>query len=79
MVTKEHEHLLTQDEAAEFTRISPRTFEWWRRRDLLLGLSIGPPYIKIGRFIRYRLRDLLGWISQHERSDAPPCKPKTEI
>jgi excisionase family DNA binding protein len=55
--------LLTQDEAAEYLRVSPRTLERWR----LLG--IGPRYVKLGgRKVACRLADLDAWINSQLRS-----------
>ncbi|WP_460273809.1 helix-turn-helix domain-containing protein [Celeribacter sp. ULVN23_4] len=44
--------LLTQDEVADYLRISPKTLE--RDRWLKQGL----PFIKVGRSVRYRATDI---------------------
>jgi len=48
--------LLEEDEAAQFLRISVRTLQAWRLR------SAGPPFVRLGRMIRYRRRNLLEFI-----------------
>jgi excisionase family DNA binding protein len=45
------EHLLTDTEACEYLRIRNRQLYSWRTRGLI-------PFIRIGRAIRYRQRDL---------------------
>ncbi len=39
--------------------ISPVTATKWRRR------ADGPPFVKIGRLVRYRRADLNAWIASH--------------
>jgi len=48
--------LLTETEAATLLNISTRTLQAWRIR------TCGPAYIRAGRAIRYRKRDLLAWM-----------------
>ena len=51
--------LLTNDEAAEYLGVSPKTLPVWRttqRYDL--------PFIKVGRLIRYRRSDLDEWLER---------------
>ncbi len=50
--------LLNQDEAAEALAVPARTLEAWRCR------GGGPPFVRIGRHVRYRLRDLQAWIEE---------------
>lgn len=55
--------LLSNEEAAEYLRISPQTLSSWR--------SQGPheiPYTKVGRAIRYRVADLDAFLFRSERS-----------
>lgn len=55
---KEHEHLLSEQQVAELLNISVQTLRRWRRtRD-----GIGAKYIRIGRFARYRPRDVQAYI-----------------
>ncbi len=55
--TIDGERLMTNEEAAELLQVTPGTLNTWRctRRYLI-------PYVKVGRRVRYRLRDLLAWI-----------------
>ena len=48
--------LLTESEASEFLKVSVRTVQAWRLR------VAGPPFVHVGRAVRYRRRDLLAWI-----------------
>jgi predicted DNA-binding transcriptional regulator AlpA len=51
--------LLTQDQLSEMFQISVRTLEDWR----LIGS--GPPYIKLGRLVRYSADAVSLWLSDH--------------
>lgn len=46
---------LTQREVAELLRLPERTLEDWRLT------CQGPPYLKLGRHVRYDLADVIGW------------------
>jgi hypothetical protein len=48
--------LLMETEAANLLNVSTRTLQAWRVR------QCGPAYIRAGRAIRYRRRDLLAWM-----------------
>jgi len=50
--------LLNQDQAAEVLAVKPRTMEGWRFR------GDGPPFIRVGRHVRYRVRDLHAWLDE---------------
>jgi len=50
-------HLLTQTEAAKILRLSERTLERLRVS------GVGPSFIKAGRSVRYRERDIEAWIA----------------
>ena len=52
----ELDELTTEVEAADFLKISIRTLQAWRCR------GVGPAYVRAGRAIRYRRRDLIAWI-----------------
>jgi hypothetical protein len=52
----QQDQLLAEVQAADLLRLSPRTLQSWRYR------HTGPPVVRAGRAIRYRVRDLLGWI-----------------
>ena len=51
------ETLLTTEQAAWLLRISRKTLERMRVE------GRGPRFVKLGRCVRYRQRDLLTWIS----------------
>lgn len=61
-VTVPSNPLLTQPEAAAFLRANPRTLERWRMT------GAGPPFVKIGRKVGYRLLDLEVWLEQQRRT-----------
>ena len=50
---------LTQRELAELLRMPERTLEDWRL------LQTGPPYLKLGRLVRYDVQDVLTWVHEN--------------
>ncbi|QAY74966.1 DNA-binding protein [Agromyces protaetiae] len=50
---------LTQGELAELLQLPARTLEDWR---LSPG---GPPFVKLGRHVRYDLDEVLAWVREH--------------
>ena len=50
--------LLTEHQTTRMLNVSSRTLQNWRLR------GGGPLYVKCGRAIRYRRRDLLDWIEK---------------
>ena len=50
---------LTQRELAELLRMPERTLEDWRL------MQTGPPYVKLGRLVRYDVQDVLTWVHEH--------------
>jgi hypothetical protein len=52
------DQLLTTKQTAALIRMSPVTLEIYR------GLGAGPPFIRIGRTVRYRRSDLIGWLRE---------------
>jgi hypothetical protein len=50
---------LNENQAAEFLGVSVRTLQAWRVR------GGGPPYVKIGRAVRYQRRALVLFQEQH--------------
>jgi hypothetical protein len=60
--------LLTPKEAAFFLKVSGS----WLAKSRMRG--DGPPYIRIGRSVRYRLEDLVRWLKGQQRfSTAEQC------
>jgi hypothetical protein len=47
--------LLTEVQAADLLSLSVRTLQAWRAR------AFGPPFVRAGRAVRYRRRDLFTW------------------
>lgn len=60
-MTTEPGQLLTEDEAAEYLRVRPRTLQRWRQ------LGRGPRFTRAGRRILYRLADLEAYLREQER------------
>ncbi|MBR1335335.1 helix-turn-helix domain-containing protein [Bradyrhizobium ottawaense] len=56
--------LIAEVQAADFLRISIRTLQAWRCR------GAGPAFVRVGRAIRYRRRDLLAWIEANTVTSA---------
>ncbi len=52
--------LLSREQAAEYLGLKPQTLAVWVSRQ-----ENGPPFIKIGRSVRYRMRDLEEWIESN--------------
>jgi hypothetical protein len=51
----DHDALLTEVQAADLLSLSVRTLQAWRTR------AFGPAFVRAGRAIRYRRRDLFAW------------------
>src|SRR5262249_2875660 len=51
--------LLCEVQAADFLCLSPRTLQGWRLE------GTGPRFVRAGRAIRYRRRDLIAWIDEN--------------
>ena len=54
--------LITEGEAADLLTLSVKTLRNWR----LSGY--GPPHLKLGRLVRFRLSDLKAWLKSCERA-----------
>ena len=52
----DHDALLTEVQAAEVLNLSIRTLQAWRTK------RSGPAFVRAGRAIRYRRRDLYAWM-----------------
>jgi len=64
--------LLSEVEAGDLLGLSTRTLQSWRAQET------GPAYVRAGRAIRYRRRDLLNWIEVNtirSSRDASERKP----
>jgi hypothetical protein len=51
--------LLTQEELAVLIEVSPDTLREWRR------LKQGPDYVKAGKGVMYREKDVLRWLERN--------------
>jgi Helix-turn-helix domain len=52
----DHDALLTEVQAADVLNLSIRTLQAWRTK------RSGPSFVRAGRAIRYRRRDLYAWM-----------------
>jgi hypothetical protein len=52
----DHDALLTESQAADALNLSIRTLQAWRTK------RSGPSFVRAGRAIRYRRRDLYAWM-----------------
>ena len=55
--------LLKEQQAAEILGLKPGTIRNSRHTGMLAGVD-APPFLKMGRTIRYRLEDVLAWRDQ---------------
>ncbi|HEY2757792.1 MAG TPA: helix-turn-helix domain-containing protein [Pseudolabrys sp.] len=67
-LTATEDELVTEVEIADFLKLSTRTLQSWRIN------NDGPPFVRVGRAIRYRLRDVIRWIEA--RTVAPTAETK---
>jgi predicted DNA-binding transcriptional regulator AlpA len=61
--------LLGEVRAAELLCLSQRTLQAWRAK------GGGPAFVRAGRAVRYRRRDLIAWIEAHTVA-LPPARPR---
>jgi predicted site-specific integrase-resolvase len=62
------QHLLETVHAADQLGLSPRTLEGWRRR------GEGPPYLKIGRRVKYRPEDIEAFKATRLQASSRPAQ-----
>lgn len=55
--------MLRTADVARMLDVSEATLRGWRRQ------GNGPPYIKVGRAVRYRLEDVERWTEERRRGD----------
>jgi hypothetical protein len=63
--------LLCEVQAADFLCLSPRTLQGWRLE------GTGPRFVRAGRAIRYRRRDLIAWIDENTVGVSPLTRTGT--
>ncbi|PSO19497.1 helix-turn-helix domain-containing protein [Bradyrhizobium sp. MOS003] len=59
--------LVTEKDAARCLSLSHRTLQAWRTS------QSGPPFIKIGRSVRYRKVDIVEWLESKRCALEPKC------
>lgn len=57
--------LLSQKQVAVLLGVSTRTLERYR------AAGEGPPYFKLGKFVRYDQTGVADWVSFHQRASMP--------
>ncbi len=62
----DHDVLLTEVQAADVLNLSIRTLQAWRTK------RSGPSFVRAGRAIRYRKRDLYAWMDANTVSSTRP-------
>lgn len=53
----------TTEQVSNMLGVQPNTLEIWRHR------GIGPPFVKMGRLVRYKSSDLDRWITEQTRNN----------
>lgn len=53
----------TTEQVSNLIGVQPNTLEIWRHR------GIGPPFVKMGRLVRYKSADLDAWIDRQTRQN----------
>lgn len=61
----DQEALLDETEAARFLAISIRTLQAWRTK------GAGPPFVRLGRAVRYSRHALIDWVHANTYSTSP--------
>lgn len=54
------DELLTSPETAAYLKVPERTLNDWRYR------KIGPPFLRVGRHVRYRRSDVDEWLNTNQ-------------
>ena len=60
-VSSHSEFLVDQEEIAKCLKVAPKTMEAWRSR------GGGPPYILVGRLVRYSPEMVRKWVNSNVR------------
>jgi len=64
--------LLREEDAARYICMSRSFLRQSRMTGVLKRGTPGPPYIRIGRCIRYQVKDLDSWIARHRKELLDP-------
>lgn len=65
--------LVRQDVLAACLDLKEQTLELWRMK------KKGPPYVKLGKGVFYRIADLDAWIGANSKNTVAPADPDDEI
>ena len=57
--------LFTEQQTSEYLQMSESFLRQSRMEGKREGRTPGPPFIRIGRSVRYRLSDLDAWLAEH--------------
>ncbi len=63
--------LLTEEQAAQRLGLNHRTLAAWRQR------RQGPPYVKVGKCVRYRVADLEAFTAAHRVDPGAAVLPES--
>lgn len=55
-ISEDPDALLKEEVVKDLLNVSIRTLQSWRLR------RVGPPFVHVGRAVRYRRRDIIKWI-----------------
>ncbi len=75
VVSQESKRALTEAEAARYVAMSRSFLRQDRMNGPRRGRTHAPPYIKIGRTVRYLIEDLDAWLLSHR---VPPKESAVE-
>ena len=57
--------LFTEQQTSDYLEMSESFLRQSRMEGKREGRTPGPPFVRIGRAVRYRLSDLDAWLSEH--------------
>ncbi|MCG9626918.1 helix-turn-helix domain-containing protein [Vibrio mediterranei] len=63
----------TEQETAEYIGMSRSFLRQARMEGQRKNRTIAPPFIKVGRAVRYLKEDLDNWLESHRKLDCLPC------
>lgn len=72
-ISTDADALLTETQAADVLNLSLRTLQVWRSN------HAGPSFVRAGRAIRYRRRDICAWIDANTVSNSTGMGARHEI
>ena len=62
------QRLISEKDAAEYIGMSAQFLRKSRMEGVRQNRTAGPPFVRIGRSVRYDLSDLEKWIDAHRRA-----------